>query len=184
MLLNEEKQELEIKATQSLSETYRSKPPIHVGESVSGRAVQQKKPITVRDVTQDKQYKYPAIARAEGLKSLTSVPMMIKDRVIGVLNCYTTEEHVFSEEEVEILAAVANQAALAVENTRLLAEKVAAVENLETRKKVERAKGILMKKHRVGEEEAYKILQKQSMQRRMSIKEIADAILVSEEIMH
>lgn len=182
MILDEKSGELVIKATQSLSEHYRTKLPIKVGESVSGRAVLYKKPITVLDVTRESDYKYPEIARAEGLKSLISVPMMIKNQVIGVLNCYTAEEHQFTEEETQILAGVANQAALAIQNTNLLAEKVAAVENLETRKKVDRAKRILMSRYQIGEAEAYRRIQKQSMEKRRSLKEIAEAIIVSEEI--
>src|SRR3989338_385494 len=178
MILDEEKQELLIKATQSLSEHYRTKPPIKVGESVSGRVVLYQKPITVLNVTEESDYKYPEIARAEGLKSLISVPMMIKDQVIGVLNCYMAEEHQFTEEEVQILVGVANQAALTIENTKLLADKVAAIENLETRKKVDRAKGILMNRHKIGEREAYRRMQKQSMEKRRSLKEIAEAIIV------
>ncbi len=182
MLLDEEKQELVIKATQSLSENYRTKPPVKVGESVSGRAVQKKEPIKVLDVSQDKDYKYPEIARAEGLKSLLSVPMMIKNRVIGVLNCYTTSEHEFAADEIRVLVGVANQAAVAIENTNFLAEKIIAVEALETRKRVERAKGILIRRHKMSEPEAYRMLQKQSMEKRHSLKEIAEAIIVSEEI--
>ena len=182
MLLDEEKQELTIKATQSLSEHYRIKLPIKVGESVSGRAVLEKRAVTIQDVTKDKDYKYPEIARAEGLKSLVSVPMMIKNRVIGVLNCYTIQERDFAQEEIQILSGVANQAALAIENTRFLAEKVAAVENLESRKKVERAKGILMKRHHSGEAEAYRMIQKQSMDSGRSLKEVAEAIVVSEDM--
>ena len=182
MLLDEEKQELVIKATQSLSEHYRTKLPIKVGESVVGRVVQQKVPLTVRDVTIENGYKYPEIAKAEGLRSLVSVPLMIKNRVIGVLNCYTTTEHEFSEEEIRLLAGVANQAAVAIENTNLLAEKIAAVEALETRKRVERAKGILMKRYSIGENEAYRMLQRQSMDKSHSLKEIAEAVILSEEM--
>ena len=182
MLLDEEKQELVIKATQSLSEHYRTKPPIKVGESVVGRVVQKKVPITVRDVTRESGYKYPEIAKAEGLRSLVSVPMMIKNRVIGVLNCYTTTEHEFGEEEIQLLVGVANQAALAIENTSLLADKISAVEALEVRKRIERAKGILMKRHRMSEDEAHRALQKQSMEKRHSLKEIADAIILSSEL--
>ena len=182
MLLDEEKHELMIRATQSLSEAYRSKPPLKVGESVSGRAVETKQPITAADVTKEPRYKYPGMARQEGLCSLAAVPMMVKNRVIGVLNCYTAKEHAFTEEEIKILSGVANQAAMAIANTKLLAEKVAMVEELETRKKVERAKGILMKRHRVAEPEAYRMLQKQSMDKRRSLKEIAEAIIISEDI--
>lgn len=182
MLLDEEKQELVIKATQSLSENYRSKPPVKVGESVSGRAVQKKEPITVLDVTRESGYSYPEIAKTEGVKSLLSVPMLIKNRVIGVLNCYTTKEHEFTSDEIRVLAGVANQAAVAIENTNLLTEKIVAVEALESRKRIERAKGILMKRHRINEPEAYKMLQKQSMDHQRSLKEIAEAIILSEEM--
>ncbi len=182
MLLDEKKQELVIKATQSLSEAYRMKPPIKVGESVSGRAVLERKAVAVLDVTKDERYKYPEIAQEEGLKSLISIPMMIKDRVIGVLNCYTSEEHEFTKEDIQILVGVANQAAVAIDNTRLLAEKVVALESLEARKKVERAKGILMKRHGFSEAEAHRMLQKQSMDRGRSLREIAEAVIVAEEI--
>lgn len=182
MLLDEEKQELVIKATQSLSEHYRTKPPIKVGESVVGRVVQKKVPIAVRNVAVESGYKYPEIAKEEGLCSLISVPMMIKNRVIGVLNCYTTTEHEFGEEEIQLLVGVANQAAVAIENTHLLADKILAVEALEARKRIERAKGILMKRHSIGEGEAYRMLQKRSMDKSHSLKEIAEAIILSEEI--
>lgn len=182
MLLDESGHELVIKATQSLSEAYRSKPPIKVGESVSGRVVQLKQPVTVLDVRKEPGYKYPEIARKEGLASLVAVPMMVKERVIGVLNCYTTEARTFSEHEILLLRGVANQAALAIENTRLLADKVLAQEALEGRKKVERAKGILMRRLSVTENEAYRMLQKQSMEKRRSLKEVAEAIILSEEI--
>jgi len=183
MLLDEQHQELDVKATQSLSELYRGKPPILVGESVSGRAVERRCPISVKNVQQDADYKYPEIARAEGLKSLISVPMMIKDRVIGVLNCYTAEEHEFTADEIKILVGVANQVAIAVENTNLLAEKIAVVEKLETRKKVEKAKGILMERLHLSEDAAFKLLQKQSMDKRKTLKEISEAIVVAEDIL-
>lgn len=182
MLLDEGKQELVIKATQSLSENYRSKPPVKVGESVSGRAVQKKEPVAVLDVTRESGYGYPEIAKAEGVKSLLSVPMMIKNRVIGVFNCYTTTEHEFTADEIRVLSGVANQAAVAIENTNLLAEKIVAVEALESRKRIERAKGILMKRQHVNEPDAYKMLQKQSMDHQRSLKEIAEAIILSEEM--
>jgi two-component system, response regulator PdtaR len=184
MLLDEEEQELTIKATQSLSEHYRTKPPVHVGESVSGRAVQERRPIAVLDVTQDKDYKYPEIARAEGLKSLVSVPMMTKDRVVGVLNCYTTEQRSFTKGEVKILVGVASQAALAIENTKLLAEKVQAVESLKARKKIERAKGILAKRSKITEAKAYRLIQTKSMEKRKPLKDIAEAILASDDLMN
>jgi len=182
MLIDEKKQELEIKASQSLSPVYLNKPNLKIGESVSGRAVLEKKPIAVLDVTKDADYQYPEIAKKEGLVSLLAVPMMIKGKVIGVINSYTDYPHQFTEEEIEVMMAVAAQAAIAIENTRLMEEKISIQEALESRKLVEKAKGILMKEKGISEEEAYAMLRKQSMDKRKSLKEIAEAIILAKEI--
>ncbi len=112
---------------------------------------------------------------------MIGVPMMIKDRVIGVINSYTQKEYKFSKEEIGILQAIANQAAVAIENTRLDQEILAAKEALETRKVVERAKGVLMRELGVSEEEAYKKIHKKSMDLRKSMREVAEAIIVASD---
>jgi signal transduction protein with GAF and PtsI domain len=179
MLFDEEKQELIIKATQSLSEEYRNKPNLKVGQSISGKVVKEKKPITVLDVTKEPNYMYPEIAKKEGLCSLLSVPMMVKDRVIGVINSYTSEEHRFTEEEIKILQSVANQAAVAIENTKLIEETLSVRESLEVRKLVERAKGILMREYKITEEQAYRYIQRKSMNSGKPMKEVANAIILA-----
>lgn len=182
MLIDEQKQELIIAATQSLSNEYKNKPSLKVGQSVSGKVVRKKSPITVVDVTKDKDYMYPDIARNEGIVSMLAMPMMIKDRVIGVINSYTDEEHRFSVDELNILQVIANQAAVAIENTRLNKEIFEAREELETRKILEKAKGILMKDLKVSEEEAYKKLQKKSMDMRKSMRELAEAVILASDM--
>jgi len=182
MLLDEKGRQLTIEATQSLSEEYRSKPPVQVGRSVSGRAILEKKPVIVADVAADPQYGYPDLARRENLRSLVVVPMLAKDKPIGVLNCYTSEIHAFTPEEIQLVQAVANQAAIAIEHTRAIEKAVAATEALEARKVIERAKGILMRQQGMGEEAAFRIIQRQAMDRRKSMKEVAEAVILSEEI--
>lgn len=182
MLLDEKKESLIIKATQSLSEAYRNKPPVKVGESVSGMVIKEKKPIMVYDVTKDELYAYPEIAREEGLKSLLSVPMSFKGEVIGVINIYTFYPHHFTPEEVRIAQAVANQAAVAIENVKLWREAEKAKEALETRKLVERAKGILMEKLNLSEREAHRKIQKISMEKGVPIKKLAESIILSSEL--
>ncbi|HOK41010.1 MAG TPA: GAF and ANTAR domain-containing protein [bacterium] len=182
MLLDEEKQELFIEATQSLSEEYIKKPPIKVGESISGKAVKEKKPITVLNVVEEPQYQYKEIAKKEGIVSMLAVPMLIKEKVLGVINCYTTTQHHFTDDEIRMLQSVANQAAAAIENTKLMEEIIATREALETRKIIERAKGILMKDLNIDEERAYKIINRQSMNTGKTMKEISEAIILSYEI--
>jgi len=182
MLLDEKKQELVIAATQSLSPAYLSKPNLKIGQSIAGRVVIEKRPISVLDVTKEAGYMYPEVARKEGVISMICVPMMIKDRVIGVINSYTQREYKFSDEEIGILQAIANQAAVAIENTRLDQEILSAKEALETRKIVERAKGVLMKELAIGEDDAYRKIHKKSLDLRKSMREVAEAIIMAADI--
>lgn len=182
MLYDEAKQELVLRATQSLSKDYLEKRNIKVGESVSGKVVKSRKPIVVEDVRRDKLYNFPEIAKKEGLYSLLSVPLMFKGRVIGVLNSYKDHIHRFTEEEINLLSSVANQAAVAIQNTTLMSDKKELEEKLEARKVIEKAKGILMQLLSIDEDSAYRLLQKQSMDKRKSMKEIANAIIISKEL--
>ena len=182
MLVDEKKKELIIAATQSLSVRYKNKPNIRIGQSVSGRVVEEKKAITVLNVVEEQGYMFPGVAGKEGIVSLLSVPMMIKDRVVGVINSYTAKAHRFSAEEISILQAIANQAAAAIESTRLNQDILAAKESLLERKITERAKGILMKKNNIGEEAAYKMMRRKSMDMRKSMKEIAQALILASDL--
>jgi len=181
MLLDEKRDDLVIAATQSLSKHYVNKPNLKVGQSVSGRAVKEKKPITVLDVTKESGFMFPDIAKREGIVSLLSTPMMIKDRAIGVINSYTQCEHNFIKEEIDIMQTVANQAAVAIENTRLDQEILSAREALEARKCIEKAKGILMRELGVSEDDAYKKIHKKSMDLRKGMREIAEAIMLASD---
>lgn len=182
MLLDSKNDELIIKATQSLSTAYREKPPIKVGQSVSGMVVKKKQAIQVADVTKDPAYRYPGIARQEKLKSLLSVPLAVSDRTIGVLNCYTKEEKVFTVEEIQLVQTVANQAAMVIEHTRLVSEEAQARLALETKKAVDGAKRVLMKRRGMAEEAAHKFIQRASMERNKPRKEIAEAILMAAKL--
>jgi len=174
--------ELRIAATQSLSEEYRKKPSVMVGQSISGRAVQERRAIIVPDVTIEPDYMYPDIAKKEGLCSLVSVPMMNRNRVIGVINSYTSTPHAYTREEVKVLQTIANQAGIAIDHTTLLDKSFEMQEALAVRKVVERAKGYLMKTKKLTEEEAFRLIQRQSMSLRKTMREIAEAILLTANI--
>lgn len=182
MLLDQPTGELRIAATQSLSDLYRLKPRLKVGQSISGRAVQERRPIIVPDVTREPDYMYPDIARKEGLCSLLSVPMLVRDKAVGVINSYTSVPHAFTAEEVKLMQAIANQSAIAIEHTTLLEKSFEMQEALAVRKLVEQAKGYLMRAKKLSEEEAFRLIQRQSMDMRKSMREIAEAILLAGQI--
>jgi len=182
MLVDAQKNELVIKAAKASSEEYWRKPNLKIGKSLISRVVKEKAPLMVRDVTKQEEYQYPELATKEGIRSLLSVPMVSKDHVIGVLNVYSADERVFSNEDLRLLSTVADQVSLAFENTKLSVAVQETQEALQTRKVVERAKSILQRQANLSEEEAYKRLQQQSMKTRRSMREIAEAVILSSEL--
>ena len=182
MLLDPDKKELVVKATQSISEAYNKKPNISLGEGIAGVVAKNNKAVCVLDVKTEPYYLNQDIARKEGLCSLACVPLAVKGRVIGVLNCYTSKKHKFSKHELDLLTALANQAAIAIENAELDLRARSAEEALTTRKLVERAKDILSLDANIPSSEAYRLIQKQSMDMRKSMREVAEAIILAKDI--
>ena len=182
LLLDEKKRELYIVATQSLSEEYINKPNLKVGEGISGIAIKNNSVATSADVRCDKRFKYPEIARKENIVSMISVPVTVRGRAVGVINSYTPKKHTHTKKEIKLLGTIANQAGLVIENSKLMEEISSTKQILEVRKAVERAKGILMRDLAISEDEAYKIIQRKSMDTCRPMKEIADAVILSYEI--
>jgi two-component sensor histidine kinase/putative methionine-R-sulfoxide reductase with GAF domain len=120
MLVDRQKGELVIKATQSDSKEYKKKPNLKIGESVSGRAVAEGTIVTVADVQAAPEYRFPDIAQRAGVRSIASIPLMVQGEAIGVLNCYTERYHEFEKDELVVLQTLANQAALAIEHSKLM----------------------------------------------------------------
>jgi len=181
-LIDEKKQEFNIKATQSMHQEYLNKRTMKLNEGIVGLVAREKKPKIIFDVLKEEQYKEKKLARKEGLISMASIPMMVKDKIIGVLNVYTNKPYEFTKAEITLLSTIANQAAVAIEKTELIVRTKIIQEELDTRKKTERAKGILMEERNINESEAFSLIRKSSMDKRISMKEIAEAIILSYEI--
>lgn len=182
LLLDEKKNELSVKATQSISRNYNQKPNTPIGSGIAGIVAQTGESLTSPDVRKDKRYLNQSIAIKESLCSLLCVPLIFKGKIIGALNIYTSEPHEFTKSEISILKTVANQAAIVIENFRLVVESQVIREELESRKAIERAKGILMKKNNILEEEAYNLIRKFSMDHRKNMREVSEAIILSEDM--
>ena len=181
-LVDERDKALKIRATQSMSEEYLKERSLKLGEGVVGYVAQENRPMMIYNVLKEPRYKEKELARKEGLVSMLSVPMTVKDKVIGVINCYTSSPHRFTKSEIEVLTTVANQAAIAIENAGLITKAKIIEDELMSRKLVERAKGILMKEQHLSEEEAFRRLQKKSMDLRKSMREIAEAVILANQI--
>ena len=119
-LLDKTESHLELRSARRSDNNYRHRPPLPVSEGVIGHVVQTGKPIYIADVRTDARYKGNELAREEGLISMLSVPLSVRDRTIGVLNCYTTTQREFTEAQQTLFITLANQTALAIENARLV----------------------------------------------------------------
>jgi len=181
-LFDEKKNELRIRATQAMSDAYLKERSIKYGEGIVGLVAEAKKPLVIPRVLEDDRYKEKELASKEKLVSMLSVPMMVKKKLVGVVNCYTTSEYEFTNSDIDLLSTVANQAAVAIENTELMVRTRIVQEELETRKKVEKAKGIIMRQQNLDEEQAYRMIRSTSMNKRLSMKDIAEAIILAAEI--
>lgn len=182
MLVDEEKRELTISAARCSSPDYLHKMPLKIEDSLIGRVVRDGKHIVIPDVKDEKQYRYPELARKTGLASLLSVPLSSRDKVIGTINIYTRERRVFSDDEIGFVRVVAGQAAIAIENARLMSETLEMKRTLEARKLIERAKGILQYKHSLTEEEAYLRLRNESRRLRRPMRDLAEAVIMADEL--
>ena len=182
MLLDRQTHELVVRATQSLDDEYLKKSPVKVEHSLSGVAVLERRTIQSQNISQDERFCYRPMAQRLGINSLLSVPMMVKANPIGVINYYSESARAFADDEVRFLQAIANQAAIAIERHELTREARESKRALEERKLIERAKGILMQRRRLSEQQAYQRLRKSSMSSRKSMREIAEAIILAEEL--
>jgi two-component system sensor histidine kinase HydH len=119
-ILDEKDERLKLKATQSISEEYLKERSLGLGEGVVGTVALHNRPLSILNVLKEPLYKEKELAKREGLVSMLSVPMSMKDKVVGVINCYTSYPHPFSKGEEEMLTTVANQAAICIENSGLM----------------------------------------------------------------
>jgi NAD+ synthetase len=180
-LLDEKEGVMRLRATQSIDQEYVKDRVLKEGEGVVWKVVAENRPYAVPNVLTDPLFREKELARRMGLVSMLSMPMRVKDRVIGVINCYTSQPHAFSDLQMNVLTTVANQAAVAIEKTELLLQTKVIQEELERRKIIERAKDLLMKRLALSGEEAYRWLQKRSMNTRKSMREVSEAVLLAME---
>ncbi|MFP4475447.1 MAG: GAF domain-containing protein [Desulfatibacillaceae bacterium] len=173
---------LRLEATQAMDPDYLADRTLGMGEGIVGYVARKRQPMYVLDVLSEPRFKEKDMAKRLGLASMISVPLILSDEVIGVLNCFTRTSHVFTDTETNLITGVANQASVAISNARLLVRTRVIEEELATRKKIERAKEILMARRNLTGEQAFRALQKKSMDSRKSLREIAEAIILSEDI--
>ena len=136
MLLDDTRDWLDLRASYGAGEAYVNKPRLGVQESLIGVVVRRKKAMQVANVQTDSRYQNVELARREGLVSLLSVPLIFSGQCIGALSVYTARPYTFSNEEIQILSALAELSAIAIEKARLYERVVDVEEQLRQNEKL------------------------------------------------
>ncbi len=126
-LVDQDHDELVIKAVHNLSEVYLNKGPVVLSKALIDKvALSEKGYEYVANLSDDPRVQYPEESKREGVVSMLSAGMRYKGKAVGVLRVYTEHQQVFTPLQIDLLKAVAAQAAAAIENTRLITEAIEA----------------------------------------------------------
>ncbi|HNY41194.1 MAG TPA: GAF domain-containing protein [Bryobacteraceae bacterium] len=163
---------------------------LRLDEGLTGWVARERKMLAIAsEAYSDPRFRKFSDLPEDNFESFLSVPVIARNRVIGVINVHHREEHEYAPEAVSLLTFIGEQMGGAVarahlldENLRLHEETLEMKRQLETRKLVERAKGILQFKYNLTEEEAYLRLRNESRRLRRPMRDLAEAIILTEDL--
>ena len=154
-----------------------------VGQGITGWVAEHREPVAIaKNASRDPRFQYFNELPEDSYEAFLSVPLLSRGRLVGVLNLQHRQPHAYSPREIRLISTVGFLVGAEIEMARLESENTNLSQQLETRKLVERAKGILQRDLALSEEQAYLALQRQSRQRRISMKEVAEAIVLAEDV--
>lgn len=161
-----------------------------MGEGVTGWVAEHKAVVALSEnAASDTRFKRFQALVEDTYEAFLSVPLVAAGDIIGVINVHHREPHYHTTDEISLLTFVGEQmggviskSVLADQNARLLEETQEMRRQLETRKLVERAKGLLQHRYKLTEEEAYLRLRNESRRLRRPMKDLAEAIILAEDL--
>ncbi len=179
-VLDSKKHELVLRASKNPHQNLLQKVTMRMGEGITGWVAKEKKAVVIEiSAYKDPRFKFFSNLPEDKYEAFLSVPIVNKHGIVGVINIQHIKKHKHSEMEINLLTAIGKLVGGALENALLVEETLALKEALEMRKLIEKAKGIMMKRRSIDEDEAYKLIQKESMDSRKTLKEIAEAIILA-----
>ena len=156
---------------------------VQIGQGVTGWVAKHRQPVAIASkASEDPRFKAFKNIPEDDFQAMLCTPILCAGRVIGVINLQHRLSYRHTTEEVRLLSTLGFLVGAEIERARLESENTQLTSRLETRKAVDRAKIVLQRDLQLTEEEAYQRMQRESRTRRKSMREIADAILLSEEL--
>jgi uroporphyrinogen-III synthase len=156
---------------------------LRVGQGITGWVAEHRQPVAVGShAFEDPRFQTFNELPEDRYEAFLSVPVLSRGKLVGVINLQHRQPQEYRPREVQIISTIGFLVGAEIEMARLEEENSQLNERLETRKVLDRAKGILQRDLGITEEEAYLTIQRQSRQRRKTKKEIAEAIVLGEEL--
>ena len=156
---------------------------IPVGEGITGWVAEKRRAVAIaHGAMRDKRFRGFTQLPEDSFEAFLSVPILAGGRLTGVLNLQHQERHEHSEHEVKLVSTIGHLVGAEVERARLDSEVTKLTTQLETRKLLERAKGILQRDLGLTEEQSYLKLQQESRRRRIPMRQVAEAVVLSDDL--
>ena len=178
-----EKDELVLRASKNPHPEAVNRLKLKMGQGITGWVAEHGRLVAVNEnASQDPRFQLFNDLPEDRFEAFLSVPLLSRGKPVGVINLQHRDPHRYTDRQIRLLSAVGLLVGAEIELARLESENSQLSARLETRKIVERAKGIMQRDMKINEEEAYLTLQRESRERRKSMREVAEAILLNEEI--
>lgn len=156
---------------------------LKIGQGITGWVAEHREPVSIdAGALRDPRFQFFKDLPEDSFEAFLSVPILARGGLVGVINVQHRQPHHYTPWEVQTISTVGFLVGGEIEMARLESERNALSNQLESRKLIERAKGLLQRDHGVEEEEAYRMMQKESRQRRKSMREIAEAVILIDEL--
>ena len=156
---------------------------ILLGQGITGWVGWHREPVAIAEkALLDPRFKRFPNLPEDSFEAFLSVPILCRGKLVGVINLQHRKPYAHTEQEVRLLTMIGYLVGAELERARLETENAQLSDRLESRKHIERAKGILQRDFGMDEEGAYKAMQRESRQRRKTMREIAEAIILNEDL--
>jgi uroporphyrinogen-III synthase len=178
-----ENEELLLRASKNPHPEVVDRLKLQIGQGITGWVAEHREPVVIpKNAAQDPRFQVFHELPEDAYEAFLSVPLVSRGRVVGVINLQHRLPHVHNQKEIRLISTAGFLVGAEIEMARLEMENSNLSQQLETRKIVERAKGILQRDLSLDEEQAYLALQRQSRQKRKSMREVAEAVVLTDEL--
>ena len=180
-----EKDELVLRAAKNPHPEAVNRLKLKMGEGITGWVAQHGQAAAVcQNASHDPRFQLFNDLPEDRFEAFLSVPLLSRGRLVGVINLQHRDPHRYTDRQIRLISAMGLLVGAEIELARLESENFDLSARLETRKILDRAKGIMQRDLKISEQEAYLTLQRESRERSKSMREIAEAIVLNDEIRH